>query len=116
MKQQKYNAKKSEYNGIKFDSKKEMNYYISLLERQEAGEIGNIRLQVKYELIPNARLPNGELLRGISYIADFVFTDIATETDHVVDVKGCKFGQAYAMFKLKKKLMYYFHKIVVEEV
>ena len=32
------------------------------------------------------------------------------------DVKGYKGGGAYAVFKIKRKLMLYIHNIIVEEV
>lgn len=48
----KYNNTKVEYNGIKFDSKKEMQRYIVLKDAEIRGVISNLELQVKYELIP----------------------------------------------------------------
>lgn len=48
----KYNNTKVEYDGIKFDSKKEMQRYIVLKEAENIGVISNLELQAKYELIP----------------------------------------------------------------
>ena len=51
----KYNNTKVEYDGIKFDSKKEMQRYIVLKDAENSGVISNLELQVKYELIPAVR-------------------------------------------------------------
>ena len=51
----KYNNTKVEYDGIKFDSKKEMQRYIVLKAAEDSGVISNLELQVKYELIPAVR-------------------------------------------------------------
>ena len=49
---QKYNNTKVIVNGIKFDSKKESERYIVLLEHERDGSISDLKLQVKFELIP----------------------------------------------------------------
>lgn len=48
----KYGNKKVEYNGISFDSKKEMQRFLVLKEAQERGLISDLELQPRYELIP----------------------------------------------------------------
>lgn len=48
----KYGNKKVEYDGISFDSKKEMQRYLVLKEAQEKGIISDLELQPQYELIP----------------------------------------------------------------
>ena len=54
-KKSKYHNKKVEYDGISFDSKKEMERYIILKKAQEEGIISDLMLQVKFELIPAVR-------------------------------------------------------------
>ena len=48
----KYGNKKCQYNGIVFDSKHEMERYKELLLLQRAGEIEDLKLQERFELIP----------------------------------------------------------------
>lgn len=98
----------------KFDSAKEARVYNDLLLRQKAGEIQDLRLQVPYELIPKQILSTGKTERKVAYIADFVYTENG-ETK-VVDVKGYRKGQAYAVFVIKRKLMKFIHNIEVTEI
>ena len=48
----KYRNKKVEVDGILFDSKKEANRYMELKLLEKAGEITDLKRQVRYELIP----------------------------------------------------------------
>ena len=48
----KYHAIKTVYDGITFDSRKEARRYAALKLLERAGEISDLRTQVKYELIP----------------------------------------------------------------
>ncbi len=48
----KYGNKRVEYNGISFDSKKEMQRYIVLRQAEKDGLISDLELQPQYELIP----------------------------------------------------------------
>lgn len=98
----KYNNKKVEYNGIKFDSKKELKFYLQLLERQEKGEVTNIRLQVPFTLQPSFKF-NGKTIRAITYKADFVYYDLIENKERIVDVKGFR----TETYKIKKKIMQY---------
>lgn len=98
----KYNNKKVEHNGIKFDSKKELKFYLQLLERQEKGEVTNIKLQVPYTLQPSFKF-NGKTIRAITYKADFVYNDLIDGKEHIVDTKGFK----TEVYKIKKKIMLY---------
>lgn len=122
----KYGAEKVTIDGIKFDSKKEANRYRDLKILEKIGEITNLQMQVKYVLIPAQREPDtvgkrGGIIKGkliereVSYIADFVYTDV-NGNRVVEDVKGYRGGGAYEVFKIKRKLMLYIQKIKVEEV
>lgn len=110
----KYKAKKNEYEGITFDSKKEMKRYIELKGLEEKGEINDLRLQVKHVLIPSQREDGRVIERECSYIADFEY-----EKDGqliVEDVKGYRKGQAYALYTVKRKLMLYNYGIRIKEI
>jgi hypothetical protein len=120
----KYKAIKCTVNGIEFDSRKEARRFqeLSLLER--AGEILNLRRQVKYILIPaqyetyerygkkGQRLKDGKRLleKECSYIADFVYEEGGKLV--VEDTKGVKTKD----YIIKRKLMLYIHGIRVKEV
>lgn len=78
-----------------------------LLER--TGAIQNLQRQVKYELIPAQRVDGKVAERACSYIADFVYEQNGRQI--VEDTKGFKTPE----YRLKKKLLLYFHGIVVKE-
>ena len=122
----KYNAKKTEVDGIIFDSKKEAERYRYLRQLEMDGVVRDLQRQVKYVLIPAQREPDrigkrSGIIRGrtiekeCSYIADFVYTD-EFGISHVEDVKGMRDGAVYSLFKVKKKMMLFFYGIRVEEV
>ena len=123
----KYKAKKVEINGIKFDSKREARRYEELLILEQAGEIKDLKRQVKYILIPAQREPDtvgvrggkikGKLIeRECAYVADYMYTDVKTGEQVVEDVKGYKGGGAYDLFTIKRKMMLYFYGIKVKEI
>ena len=125
----KYKNKKVKFDGILFDSIKEMNRYkeLKLLERQ--GNIRELRMQVKYVLIPaqyetyerygknGNKLKDGKrcLEKECSYIADFVYFDIGKCDEVVEDVKS-EITRANPVYKIKKKLMLHTHGIKIAEV
>lgn len=110
----KYNAKKCVCDGEVFDSTKEKHRYQKLKLLEEAGEIQNLRRQVKYVLIPTQRIDGKVVEREIAYKADFVYE--ADGETVVEDVKGCKKGAGYNVFVLKRKMMLLFHNIRIKEV
>ena len=92
MTRNKYGAKKTVVDGIKFDSKAEARRYghLKLLER--VGDISNLELQPKYEL----------MIKGIKvgfYKADFRYMQDGQLI--VEDVKGMK----TPIYNLKKKII-----------
>lgn len=119
-KERKYHNKPCEYKGLKFDSQKELDYYLILLDRQKKGEIKYLERQVKITIQPKFTTPQGETIRELYYIADFSYYEKVPEGDifkwvfHLVDVKGGKATQT-AVYKLKKKLLAY-KGIYIEEV
>lgn len=64
----KFNAKKSDYNGLKYDSKGEASFAMELDYRMKAGEIIDIQRQVNIPLVVNG-------IKICSYVADFIVTD-----------------------------------------
>ena len=108
----KYHARKTEYDGILFDSSKEARRYAELSIMAKAGEIANLQRQVRYELIPAQKDKNGKTLeRACSYVADFVYTDQEGNTV-VEDTKGIR-TDAY---KIKRKLMLQRYGIQIHEL
>ena len=98
----KYKNKKTEVDGIKFDSLKEARRYGELRLLVKAGMIKDLELQPVFELIPKQK-HNGKTIRKTSYIADFKYTDIQRGIEVVEDVKGFKTD----VYKLKKKMFLY---------
>jgi hypothetical protein len=132
----KVGAEKITVDGIEFDSKREAKRYRELRLLEMAGEISDLRTQVKYKLLPPAYeyAGTGEFYksgehkgeekmkkycyeRGVDYIADFVYKDAKGETI-VEDAKGMRdpHSSMYALFVLKRKMMLYFHGVKVREV
>ena len=93
----KYKAKQTEVNGYKFASKHEARYYQELCLLKDAGEVIEIELQPRFELIPDF-YHNGKKVRGITYIADFKVS--YKDRVEIIDCKGFK----TPVYKLKKKL------------
>ena len=98
----KYNAIRTEFDGIKFASKKEAEYYKNLLLLKQAGEVIDIKLQPEFEL-QEGYIKDGAKIRPIKYIADFlvVYKDGHIE---IIDTKGYRKDKVYL---LKKKLFHY---------
>jgi|TARA_Y100001973_G_C5163730_1_gene314916 hypothetical protein len=93
----KYNAKKTDFMGFKFDSKWEAERYGQLASMQMAGVVEDLRRQVKYDIIVNEQ-------KICKYIADFVYTLIHEDGKKEKIVEDAK-GVQTSDFKLKKKLM-----------
>jgi hypothetical protein len=94
----KYNAKRTEIDGIAFDSMIEGEYYRHLKKQQEEGKIKEFELQPIFTLQEGFR-KNGKYIRPILYIADFkVYMNDGTA--QIIDVKGYE----TADFKIKRKL------------
>ena len=107
----KYHAKKCEWDGEVFDSKKELQRYKELKLLEKAGEIQNLRRQVKYVLIPSQRIDGKVVERECSYIADYVYEENGQTI--VEDVKVRKMRTRD--YIIKRKLMLLFYGIRVRE-
>lgn len=123
----KYKSKKTEVDGVTFDSKKEAKRYQELRILEKAGEITDLQRQVKYELIPDQREFNareiytkgpkkgcfkpGKLLeRKVEYVADFVYTQDGKII--VEDTKGFRTKD----YIIKRKLMLWRYGIRIREI
>lgn len=115
------NEKVHTKDGETYDSRKEFRRAKELELLERAGEIRNLRRQVKYILIPAQRGPEeigprggrrpGPLLeKECSYVADFVYDEDGETV--VEDVKGIR-TEAY---KIKRKLMLWVHGIRIKEI
>ena len=106
----KYNNAK--YNG--YDSKREAKRAAELKLLEKAGVISHLQEQVVYELIPaQYRIVNGKkkcIERAVKYIADFQYVENGNTV--VEDAKGFR----TEVYRIKKKLMLYFHDIQIKEV
>ena len=123
----KYGNKKVVFDGEVFDSKREMYRYMDLKFLERCGAISDLKRQVTYELIPVQREKStrvyqkgrkkGQPIEGkiiekaVTYIADFVYTDIATGKEVVEDAKGMRTRD----YIIKRKLMLYIHGIKIRE-
>lgn len=94
----KYHNNKPIYKGETFDSKKELEYYLLLKDRERRGEIKNLARQTVYEIQPSFKDKDGKTVRAITYKADFSYYDLTDEQYHIIDVKGFR----TEIYKLKK--------------
>ena len=106
MSRQKYNARRTLYDGIWFASKREAARYAELNLLERAGEISDLKLQPSFELQP-AFVHNGKRERAIRYVADFEYIEKGVRI--VEDVKGV----GTPVFKLKRKMMLFVHGIEI---
>lgn len=125
----KYNNQKIVIDGIAFDSRREAHRYRELKMLERAGEISELELQKRFDLIPaqyesyarygkrGQRLKDGRrcVEKGVVYVADFAYKDKGGNAV-VEDTKGMRKGTAYDVFVLKRKLMLYLHGIRIREV
>lgn len=79
----KYHNVKTIVNGIRFDSKKEANRYLALMDAVRAGLIDDLRLQQDFTLQEAYTTPEGERIRAIRYKADFTYRVICANYQHI---------------------------------
>jgi len=115
----KYNAKKTVIDGIKFDSLKEGDRYMELVMLERGGIIRDLELQPRYDVVVNG-------CKICYYKADFRYLDNEKGQQIVEDVKAMpktaraikKFKQtdAWRRYRLKKKLVEALYPIKIVEV
>ena len=96
----KFNAQRSEYDGIKFSSKREAKYYQDLVLAKKSGDLLFFLRQVPFHL-----------QAGIRYVCDFVEFWKTGEV-RFVDIKGFK----TPMYTLKKKQVEAAYPITITEI
>ena len=106
----KYGNRKVTADGQTFDSRKEYRRFCELRLLEKAGEVADLRRQVRFELLPAQRIDGKVVERSVTYIADFVYT--ANGQTVVEDTKGVRTKE----YILKRKMMLFFHGIVIKEV
>lgn len=114
----KYKNHRVVVDGISFQSKKEANRWLELKLMAAAGEILDLRRQVRFELIPTQRYKDRrtgrwKTERGVWYIADFAYVDARTDEFVVEDVKSE--STITPVYKIKRKLMRWIHGITIKE-
>ena len=65
----KYNAKKTQFMGFKFDSKWEAERYGQLVMLQRANHIRDLKTQVRFDIVINEQ-------KVCTYVADFTYYEI----------------------------------------
>lgn len=101
----KYRAKRTEVDGIMFDSKREAARYQDLKVRERGGLINDLRLQVSYPLVVNG-------VKIAIYRSDFEYTE---DGQRVVEDTKSDFTRKLLWYRMKKKLMLAIHGIEIRE-
>src|SRR5437660_1011127 len=90
-------------NGVRFASKREARRWLELRLLEGAGQISELRRQVRYDLDVNE-------IHVCAYLADFVYTEKGQTV--VEDAKGVRTRE----YRLKARLMRACHGIEIREV
>lgn len=106
----KYKNRKLTIDGEVFDSQREYARYRELALLERAGQISDLKRQVRYELIPTQRIGGKVVEKSCAYIADFVYTENGETV--VEDTKGFRTRD----YIIKRKLMLHVHGIRIKEV
>lgn len=97
MRRNRYCNKKTEWNGMLFDSKLEAKMYSELWAREKAGEILGLERQIKIPLEVNG-------VKICDWIVDAKYRDVKTYRIHLIDAKGKLMADSSIKFKLAKAL------------
>ncbi len=113
-KRPKYGNSKIEFQGMKFDSKKELKRYLELKDFEQRGLIYDLELQVSFELAPSVRLKEEPRAKpALRYVADFVY--ILNGEKIIEDVKSA-ITRKDSVYRIKKHLMKSVHNIDISEI
>lgn len=93
--------KKIEYDGYKFDSKSECEFYKRLVKLKESGNIKDFKFGDSYIVVPSYINWRGKKERDIKHIPDYEVT-LNDDTVIIIDTKGGSFHTTDA--KIKRKL------------
>lgn len=118
----KYKNEKVEFDGIKFDSKRERDRYMVLKDAERRGVISELKCQPKFTLIPAQYHEEKKQMKtkvkmvkkcdflAITYTGDFQYVKDGKVV--IEDVKGIVTPE----YKLKEKMMAYFHHIIIRRI
>lgn len=95
----KYNNVKAEVDGIKFDSKKELNRFLELQMLEKSGVIKNLERQKRFQVVPKTKEE-----RAVFYVADFVYIQDGKMIAEDVKSEITRHNQTYI---IKRKLFKY---------
>lgn len=84
-KRSKFNAKRTSVNGINFPSRLEAQVYFMLSQLEQAGDIINLRMQVR---VDPPKCPECGVAPAPSVKVDFAYLDQKTGQDVYVEAKG----------------------------
>ncbi|OFO55644.1 DUF1064 domain-containing protein [Nosocomiicoccus sp. HMSC059G07] len=98
----KYNARKIEVDGIRFDSKAEADYYLYLKYLQSINEVRSFYLQPVINLLPSFKY-NGKTIRKMDYRLDFKVEYMDGKIEYI-DVKGMATTDAKMKLKIARYL------------
>ena len=96
-----FGNKKTEIDGIVFDSKKEAERYQVLKQFEKQGKINGLKLQQEFILIPQVII-DGKKQKPVKYKADFCYS--VNGNDIVEDVKS-EHTRKLPVYRIKRKLM-----------
>ena len=126
-KKSKYHNKKVEYDGISFDSKKEMKRYVFLKDMEDKGVIENLERQVRFVLIPSItedrivhlktkdKVVKKTIQLAITYTCDFRY--VYDGVTIVEDIKASPKSAALDhVFLLKEKLFRWRYGFAIKRV
>lgn len=100
----KYGNKWVEFDGIKFQSKREANRYYDLMMLYLGGYIKMFRMQVEFELNDGGKFSH-------KYVADFVYLDLRNNEFVIEDCKGFRTN----VYRKKQRLMKKIYGIEIKE-
>ena len=110
----KYGAKKTEIDGIRFDSKHEATRYCELKYMERAHLISDLELQRTFTLIGPQKDKAGKIIEHpVKYVADFVYKDQDGNTV-VEDTKSP--ATRTPAYVIKRKLMLSIYGLRIKEV
>jgi hypothetical protein len=102
----KYRNTRVVVDGIEFDSIKEAKRYGTLKILQKAGEISDLKLQVRMDILVNSK-------KIAAYIADFTYME---KGSYVVEDVKSEFTRKNPVYRLKKKLIEAIYNLKIKEV
>lgn len=108
----KYHNRKTEIDGVTYDSAKEARRGAELRMMERAGVISDLCAQVRYTLIPSQKRSGKVVERPVYYVADFVYTENGETV--VEDVKSP--ATRTREYIIKRKLLLWEYGLQVKEV